>query len=434
MKKQLIYICCLIGFSFSLRGENLTLQMCKELALKNNKVLLNKELDVQIAGEKKKEAFTAYFPTVSAMAMAFRANEGLVKTEMSMPGLPITLPISMLDNGTMASVTALQPIFVGGRIIATNQLAAVGKTAAEYQVVVTERDVLLQTEQYFLSLTMLQEKMKTLEQADCLLKEIHKELSLAVKSGLRLRNDLLKVEIRLQELTSKRLKLKNGLRITNDAFCQFLGVDQATFDLSKSVYQPTSPLSQQKEAESAVLFRPELQLLQQKEKATRLEKKIEIGKHLPSLAVGASYIHHNLFDKSENPALLFATLSIPISDWWKGSHAIKEQSLIAEKAKREMEDGKEKMIVQMNKVWNEVKEAYQQITVAKTISSSAKENLRLNKDCYKAGTSSMTDLLDAQLLLQKGNDKYTESCCNYQLKLAEYVLLTTYNESQVLLK
>jgi outer membrane protein TolC len=50
----------------------------------------------------------------------------------------------------------------------------------------------------------------------------------------------------------------------------------------------------------------------------------------------------------------------------------------------------------------------------------AEENLRLNRDYYKAGTSKMSDLLEAQLLYQQSLDRRTDAFADYQNKLLEY--------------
>ena len=50
----------------------------------------------------------------------------------------------------------------------------------------------------------------------------------------------------------------------------------------------------------------------------------------------------------------------------------------------------------------------------------ASENLRLNRDFYNAGTSKMSDLLEAQLLYQQACDRRTDAFVDYQNKLLEY--------------
>lgn len=76
--------------------------------------------------------------------------------------------------------------------------------------------------------------------------------------------------------------------------------------------------------------------------------------------------------------------------------------------------------IRMQKAWNDVEESYQQLAIAQRSIEQAEENLRLNRDYYRAGTSKMTDLLEAQLLYQQSCDKYADAYAGYQNKLLEY--------------
>jgi outer membrane protein TolC len=74
----------------------------------------------------------------------------------------------------------------------------------------------------------------------------------------------------------------------------------------------------------------------------------------------------------------------------------------------------------MQNGWNNVVESYQQLQIAKSSIEQAEENLRLNRDYYRAGTSRMTDLLEAQMLYQQSCDKYADAFADYHNKLLAY--------------
>lgn len=63
----------------------------------------------------------------------------------------------------------------------------------------------------------------------------------------------------------------------------------------------------------------------------------------------------------------------------------------------------------MQKAWNDVVEARQQLQIARHSIEQSEENLRLNRDRYRAGTCRMSDLLEAQLLYQQSCDKHTDA-------------------------
>ena len=74
----------------------------------------------------------------------------------------------------------------------------------------------------------------------------------------------------------------------------------------------------------------------------------------------------------------------------------------------------------MQNARNGVEESYQQLQLAQRSIEQAEENLRLHRDYYRAGTSKMSDLLEAQMLYQQACDHHTDAFADYQNKLLEY--------------
>ena len=97
----------------------------------------------------------------------------------------------------------------------------------------------------------------------------------------------------------------------------------------------------------AVKGRIEYQLLDLSTDAERLKKKMLVGEVLPQIAVGAGYTCNTLMDKFKTNGLVFATLSIPISDWWEKSYDLKKQELNCTKAENQRRDLDEQMLLQM---------------------------------------------------------------------------------------
>jgi len=79
------------------------------------------------------------------------------------------------------------------------------------------------------------------------------------------------------------------------------------------------------------------------------------------------------------------------------------------------------LLVQMQKVRNELNEAYFQIQLSKKSIAVAEENLRMSNDNYNAGITTLTDLLEAQNLLQQTQDQFVEAVTEYYKKLAEHL-------------
>ena len=148
---------------------------------------------------------------------------------------------------------------------------------------------------------------------------------------------------------------------------------------------------------------------------------MEQGKLLPAVGVGAGYNYYDMGSGLDNNfAAVFATVSIPISQWWGGSHAVKRRRLAEENARQQLDDNAELLKIRMQKNWNDVDDAYKQLVLAKKSIEQSEENLRLNRNYYHAGTVTMNDLLDAQQQYQQCRDRYTDAYAALQTKIVAY--------------
>ena len=437
--------------SFGGVGGGYSLRQLTDSALQNNIATRSAHHNIEAAHEQRREAFTKYFPNVSATAATFNANRGMAKMTLdpqtmispelgaalaqsfppeAMAALAAPMNMTMMKSGVIASVTAMQPVFAGGQIVNGNRLARVGEEVSELQLQLAEQEVERTVSQYYWQLVSLYEKLATIDAVEALLADLHKDVDVAVRAGVAMRNDLLQVELRQNEVESQKVKLRNAIDIVKMTLGQYAGLTPApsstggrssyTFeieypDLSQQDIQKLSSLGRE-----GVSTLPEYSLLQKQVEAAKLQKKMAVGKNLPSVAVGAGYNYHNLLDNDRTFAMVFATLSVPISDWWGGSHAVKHKKIELQKAQEQLEDNAQLLGIRLQKTWNDADEARQLVEIASRGIKQAEENLRLNRDYYRAGTSTMSNLLEAQLLYQQACDRHTEAYADLQHKLLLY--------------
>ncbi|MBQ6682273.1 MAG: TolC family protein [Prevotella sp.] len=421
-------------------AQTYTLEQLKASARHNNITLRNAQRSVASAAQQRKEAFTKYFPNISGTGFWFNANKGMARMDVNpsqmipaevgsamaqqLPAEALTalqspISMSMLKNGTIAGVNAVQPVFAGGQIVNGNRLARVGEEAARLQLELSDNEVERQTEQYYWQLVSLQEKMKTIAAVDTLLGDIYKDVDVAVRAGLAMRNDLLQVQLRRNDIESQRVKLQNSISIVRLLLVQYCGLENADFTLVANT-ETEPPMIQQQDYGQALLSTPEYQLLGKQVEAAKLQKNLAIGQQLPTVAVGAGYNYHNLLDNNRTFGMVFATVSVPISGWWGGSYAIKRKEIEHQKAIDEQRDKAQLLQIRMQNAYNNVVEARQQLAIAQRSIEQSEENLRLHRNFYKAGTTKMSDLLEAQLLYQQSLDRRTDAYADLQNKILEY--------------
>ena len=116
-----------------------SLEQCQEMAMEHNPYILNSRLDILAAQARKREALAEYFPKVSVNALAFYAFDPILEIGLTdimgdndfannlnslLEGFAaqygFNTQYSTLKKGMTATVTAMQPVFAGGRIVNGN--------------------------------------------------------------------------------------------------------------------------------------------------------------------------------------------------------------------------------------------------------------------------------------------------------------------------
>ena len=423
---SLSFIICHLSFSVA---QTYTLEQLKQLAVENNYSLRSARNAIEQSKEVKSEAFTKYFPQVSALGLGFQNNKPMIDLDIELPDviasfIPqdlIPANISLMKKGVYGSVSAIQPVFMGGQIVNGNKLAKVGVEASELQLEASEDQVELTTEQYYWQMVSLKEKQQTLKAVLDMLETLEKDVNNMVRVGAVNRNDLLQVQLRKGEVETAQLELDNGLTTVSQLLAQHIGKTGETIDVVSSAAEdvPELPFALRQDHQTALATTPQYRLLEKNVESHRLQHKMKVGQNLPNVGVGASYSYNDFFEKSSS-AMVFAAVQVPISGWWGGSHAIKKQKLALQDAQEQMVDNGQKLVIRMNNAWAAVETSHKKLLIAHSAIEQAEENLRLNKDYYRVGSTKMSDLLLAQQQYQQARDRYTDAFADFQTKQLEY--------------
>ena len=423
---SLSFIICHLSFSVA---QTYTLEQLKQLAVENNYSLRSARNAIEQSKEVKSEAFTKYFPQVSALGLGFQNNKPMIDIDVELPDMIASIipqdlipaNISLMKKGVYGSVSAIQPVFMGGQIVNGNKLAKVGVEASELQLEASEDQVELTTEQYYWQMVSLKEKQQTLKAVLDMLETLEKDVTNMVRVGAVNRNDLLQVQLRKGEVETAQLELENGLATVSQLLAQHIGKTGETIDVVSSATEdvPELPFALRQDHQTALAATPQYRLLEKNVESHRLQHKMKVGQNLPNVGVGASYSYNDFFEKSSS-AMVFAAVQVPISGWWGGSHAIKKQKLALQDAQEQMVDNGQKLVIRMNNAWAAVETSHKKLLIAHSAIEQAEENLRLNKDYYRVGSTKMSDLLLAQQQYQQARDRYTDAFADFQTKQLEY--------------
>lgn len=426
-------------------AEPLTLDSCLRLARENNATIRKAELEVERAEQVRMQAMTKFFPNVQATAVGFHSLKPLVDIGIddignaSVRDLLLTLygnygaalgldnTISLFQHGITAGVSAIQPVFMGGKIIAGNKLAKLGVEAANLQAEIAERDLLEQVEESYWLVVGLEDKQRTLEQVSHLLDTVEHLVSSAVGAGLALETDKMQVQVKQAELHKQRILLESGLSLARRALLQSIGVgaiDEAAMPVDvASLDEAAAPL------DGTVIGggqTPEQSLLALQTRAAELERTMTIADALPKIVVGANYGYSktdvNFLKNGLNGwnGALFAMVSVPLTGWWETGHKIREKSLRLEEARLEERDLSEKLTLRTQQAYDQMMASALLVEQAERAVSLSERRAQLSRVGYRAGTASITDLLTAETELLAAKNELTDARIAYRVHQRRY--------------
>lgn len=420
-----------------------SLEECKKFAIINNTKIKNADLEVKIAKEVKNTAFTNYFPSIKTDAFAFKSEKNLLEYSMKGGNLPVYdgnpinlqhptqfayMPdskISMLDYMFIGGINLTQPIYAGSRISNGNKLADLNVEVNKEKFQIAKKEILMRTEEQFWQIYSLKEKIKTLDSYSTLIDALYKDAEIAFKSGLITKNDLLKVNLKQNEIQMNKLKLKNGIDLAMMSFCQFLDIEYTSMiNFADTIPELNSPEFYFVNHQNVINERPEYKLLQQSLKAEEIQTNLKLGSYLPEFGIGASLSYLNVLDINKINTIVFGKVSVPLSGWWEESYIHQERKLQEQIAQNNLEENSKLLLLQMQKARNELNESYLQIKFSESSLTQTEENLKEYESNFKSGVINISELLQAESLLQESKEKLIEDRTNYIFKINNYLNVT----------
>lgn len=424
--------------------EVLTLDSCLSYAKQRNCSIQSARLEVAVSRELKKQVLWLYFPQVSLSGFAFGAMRPLIELDVRTmsnssemndflselfniikendPEADVDPMIRKIRWGVSAQAIAVQPLYWGGQIVNANKLAKLGIEASQLKQEVSERDVLQEVTETYWLISGLQEKQNTVDKVVTLLDTINEVAQVAFNNGLAMRNDLLRVQLKQNEIQTLSLKLTNGIELASRMLCHMIGMSyDAPLVLEKAESDTLMASLPAKPGVNSAANRPEAHLLEANIRYQQLLKKITLGSTLPHLAIGASGGYTNFFERHKWNGLAFLQLSIPLTQWGQTAHQLNQHKLKIQQAQLMQKDLNEKMDLQNQQVYDQLIESAKLMTQHQSAAELAEDNYNLALMNYRAGVATMTELLEAEALLLQAQNNLTDSRINYRTAMRKYM-------------
>lgn len=425
-----------------------SLEECIQMATASNELLKAEELKIDMAKAKKGEVGVNFFPKVSLGAAYSHIEDPLqpIDWDHALLGLGQYLPEKIKDktaidlgNTRVGTVSFVQPIFMGGKIINGYKMASSAVDLAGIMMETKERELELSVEETYWQVVTLSSKLELATKLTALLDEAVANVDLAVKEGVATEADALSIRVKQSDANQLRLKVENGLSLSKMLLAQKCGLglesdyrlaDEVTLDTARNEVIDTPILLSEQEISGGIDARPEVRALETADKIFAAKERVELADALPKVVLLGGYttINPNLFagmqDEYGGSWHVAVGLQIPLTDIYTG--ITKRKGAAAERGikQRQLTDAREKINLQIHQLLLNNQEAYKQLSAAKLSLSSADETLRQAQLGYKEGVIPLLVLTEAQTSWSAAYDSYIDAAIalkSSESKIRHYV-------------
>jgi outer membrane protein TolC len=458
-----IMLIALCALSMATSAQVVTLDSCRNMALRNNKEIQQAALGIEKAGYQRKEAAAAYLPHFDFMAgYVYNSRKmSLIKEDQMLPtksfnpqtgqydynlvidpstGYPVQvngqyvpstvalLPKSGLTynihNLMGGALTVTQPIYMGGKITAMNQITEYAQQLAQEMRESKVEDVIYNVDAAYWQVVSLCAKQKLARSYVNLVQTLDNDVKAMVNEGVATRANQLAVDVKLNEANVDLTKVDNGVTLSRMLLAQLCGLpvntmmtladegrDDLDLSLAPSVYNLDEVYDKRHDVRSLELA---TKIYDQQVKVARSEM-------MPKLAAVAALhtTNPNSYDGFENrfgtAFSVGATLKMPLWHWGGLSNKVKAAKVEADVKRLELDDAKEKIALQISQAAFSYQEAFKTYEATKTNLAQADENLRIAGLAFKEGMGTIDEVLAAQTAWLKANSEKIDAEINVQL-------------------
>ena len=464
-----ICVVLLLGTTLPVGAQRLlTLDSCRQMALRNNKQIRISKVKQEVAENVRRSARTKYLPHISAVgayehtskeisilnesqktalgnigtSLVGGVQEGLSNVTSQLPmqniaGLLGTMGISMEGIQTLmnqsltqtagqlnekgqnivdafrtdtrniwaGSVMVLQPVFLGGALIAMNKMADITEDLAANSAEAKRQATLYNIDQAYWQVVSLTHKKKLAEGYLDLIKKLDSDVTKMIEEGVATRSDGLSVSVKVNEAEMAVTKVNDGLVLSKMLLCQLCGLpvdEQITLADEYQENIAVVTVTPQLDVEKAVAFRPELKMLQNTVDLSRQATNLLKAGNLPQVALigGYAFSNPNVFNGFEKKFAGFwnvgVLVRVPIWNWGDVMYKVRASKGATSIASLELEEAREKIERQVNQNTFRVNEANKKLAMAQASIARADENLRTANLGFKEGVITPTTVMEAQ--------------------------------------
>lgn len=448
-----LILCC--GGVSAQEAAQLDLEQCRTLALEHNRKVQMAQLDAVASDYLVKSAKTKYLPRIDFVGGWVNPGDRALQPfafNFDVPGLlpqGLAMPMDFLSVAPEQIFTGgfvlRQPIFLGTKIVQANKIAGSLSNIAHEEVILKQADVIGKVDTAYWRVISVQEKVQLAKAYKSLLDRLANDLENIYQEGIITRNELLRVQVKQNEVALSLVKAENGLQLSRMALAQLLGMDEANLVLSSAVISEQELIPRlELLAEQKGDQRVEIAMLNDKLKSTQALKAMVKSQFLPNVFLTAGYVWAtpNIYKGSQHNFggdwAIGIGVRVPLFTWGDRIYQTRMAEQKVQQAKLELAEAQELIALQIKRDQFQYSEALKKIELTKLSVQQAAENLRVVQNTLDEGMKSTKDILEAQAMWERASSDNIDARIEAATALSElekstgalYQYIEQHNNSQ----
>lgn len=422
-----------LSFAGQARAQRvLTLDSCRSLAKEHSRTLQQKDEEIKAAHAKKQQVMTNFFPQVAARGVYLHMQKELHLIDWDKPlgHLNFLIPERLRHLGTVdlrnlwvGNVTAIQPLFLGGKIISGYKMASLAERLQGELRQTAETEVETKLDETYWQVVSLRSKERLLDQLVRLLEQTVKDVDASIDAGVATKADGLSVRTKLSEAEVKRSQVVNGLELSRMLLADLCGLSEdEPFTLAEEGHlqelllsTQTAPIARDEDTEAAIERRSEIRSLRLVDSIYSKRVNMESASLFPKLYGVASYStsNPNSFHGSKKEFAgqyyLGLMLEVPISDLFSGTFKRRQAKAEHRVKQLELAEARSKINLQIKQALRTADDARRAYTTALSAVKMAEENMRYAKAGYDEGVIPLLNYTMAQTAWMSAQDSLIDA-------------------------
>ena len=319
-------------------------------------------------------------------------------------------------NLGVVQVGLTQPIYMGGKIRAYNQIAGLSEQLAKSKRSQELQNVILSTDEAYWQIVSLVNRKKLADKyVETLTKFVH-DVELMYTTGVATKADVLSVRVKLNEGEMVQTKVDNGLSLSRMLLNQICGLPTDTIVMLKEEMADTDVEEVPAESlERVYSRRPEVASLQLATDIYKKKEKIALSEYLPTIALTANYLSStpSFFDgvstKFEGMWSVGVGIKAPIFHWGASRKSLRNAKAQTNAMNYKLQEAKEQIELQVSQSEFKMKEVTKKLAMARKNLERAEENLKFANLGFKEGTIPVLNVLEAQTAWLTANSELIDT-------------------------